>query len=70
MITLDIELSAFYPEPTSPLESWFNLICPVFALQIYLRHIPYVPGVPKTLFAHGVKAKSTTLCASGGFLSL
>ncbi len=25
---LDIKLSTFFPEPTSPLQLWFHLMCP------------------------------------------
>ena len=36
-LSSDIELSSFYPEPSSPLERGFHLMCPVRALPIYLQ---------------------------------
>ena len=34
---VDLELTAFYPEPTSPLEQGLHLMVPVRALSIYLQ---------------------------------
>ncbi len=36
-LSLDLEITAFYPEPTNALEWGFHLMCPVRALRIYLR---------------------------------
>ncbi len=36
-LTLDLEITAFYPDPSNDLEQGFHLMCPVCALRIYLQ---------------------------------
>ena len=56
-LTSDIKLSAFYPEPTSPLERQFHLICHIRALRIYLRCVTRSRGPNRSLFVHWDEAK-------------
>ena len=46
----DLEITAFYPEPTNALEWGFHLMCPVCALHIYLRCTEHSHGPNRSLF--------------------
>ncbi len=51
-LTSDLEITAFYPDPTNDLERGFHLMCPVRALHIYLRRTEHSRGANKSLFVH------------------
>ncbi len=51
-LSSDIELSSFYPEPSSPLERGSHLMCPVIALRIYLQRTACSRGQNRSLFVH------------------
>ncbi len=51
-LSLDLEITAFYPEPTNALERGFHLIYPVRALHIYLRHTEHSRETNRSLFFH------------------
>ena len=51
-LSSDIELSSFYPEPSSPLERGFQLMCPVCALRYYLQCTACSRGQSRALFVH------------------
>ncbi len=57
-LTSDIELSAFYAEPTSSLEQRFHFMCPVHVLQIYLCPVACSRGPYRSLFVHWDEAKT------------
>ena len=44
----DLEITAFYPDPTNHLERGFHLMCPVRALRIYLRCIKHSRGANRS----------------------
>ncbi len=46
----DLEITAFYPDPTKDLDWGFRLICPVHALRIYLRCTEYSRGANRSLY--------------------
>ena len=43
-LSSDLEITAFYPEPTNTLEWGLHLMCLVRALRIYLRHTEHSRG--------------------------
>ena len=51
-LTSDLEITAFYPDPTNDLERGFHLMCPVHALRIYLRCTEHSRGANRSLFVH------------------
>ena len=51
-LSSDLETAAFYPEPTSPLERGFHLMCLVRALHIYLRCTKHTRGHNRSLFVY------------------
>ena len=51
-LSSDLEITAFYPEPTSPLEQGFHLMCLVRALHIYLRCTKHTRGHNRSLFVY------------------
>ncbi len=51
-LSSDLEITAFYPEPTNTLELGFNLMCPVHALRIYLRCTEHSRGPNRSLFVY------------------
>ena len=51
-LSSDLNITPFYPEPTSPLEWRFHLMCPVHALRIYLRCTEHNCGPNRSLFVH------------------
>ena len=51
-LSLDLEITAFYPEPTNALEQGFHLMCPVRALHIYLRCTEHSRRPNRSLFVH------------------
>ncbi len=57
-LTSDLEITAFYPDPTNDLERGFHLMCPVHALRIYLRHTEHSRGPNRSLFVHWDEAKA------------
>ncbi len=57
-LTSDIKLSAFYTEPTSPLEQRFHFLCPVHVLHIYLCPVTCSQGPNRSLFVHWSEAKT------------
>ena len=51
-LSSDLEITAFYPEPASPLERSFHLMCPDPALHICLRCTEHTHRPNKSLFVH------------------
>ncbi len=52
-LSLDLQLTSFYPEPTSPWEQGLQLlICLVGALRIYLQCMTNFCGQNRSLFVH------------------
>ncbi len=51
-ISSDLEIAAFYPEPTSALKQGFHLMYPVCALRIYLRCTEHSLWPNRSLFVH------------------
>ncbi len=51
-LSSDLEITAFYPEPTNDLERGFHLMCLVCALRIYLRCTEHSLGPNRSLFVH------------------
>ncbi len=56
--SLDLEITAFYPDPTNGLERGFHLMCPVRALRIYLKCTAHSCGTNRSLFVHWDEAKA------------
>ena len=52
VLSSDLEITTFYPEPTNALERGFHLMCPVCALRIYLRCTEHSRGPNWSLFVH------------------
>ncbi len=48
-LSLNLEITAFYPDPSNDLEWGFHLMCPVRALRIYLRCIEHSRGPNRSL---------------------
>ncbi len=53
-----IELSSFYPEPSTPLEEKLHLMCPVRALWICLHRTTHSRGQNRALFIHWDKGRA------------
>ncbi len=51
-LTSDLEITAFYPEPSNDLELGFHLMCLVRALHIYLRRTEHSRRANRSLFVH------------------
>ena len=51
-LSSDLEITACYPEPTSPLERGFHLICPVHTLRIYPQCTERIRASNRFLFVH------------------
>ncbi len=51
-LSSDLEITAFYPEPTSPLEQCLHLMCIFHALHIYLQSTEHTHGPNRSLFIH------------------
>ena len=54
----DLEITAFYPDPTNDLERGFHLMCLVCALHIYLRGTEHSHGTNRSLFIHWDEGKA------------
>ncbi len=51
-LSLNLEITTFYPEPTNALEWAFHLMCPVHDLHIYLRRTEHSRGPNRSLFVY------------------
>ncbi len=68
-LSSDLELSAFYPEPTSPAKREFHLMCPVLTLRIYLQTYlspKCICGRNISVLSTGIKERSIALYQSIG----
>ena len=64
-LSSDLEITAFYPEPTNALERGFHLMCPVRALRIYLRCTEHSRG-PNRSLSTGMREGPMALYQSDG----